>query len=200
MIKQVSTSACKTVYSVNGCTISLWIITGGTPAVDFDSYGFCQRYPKVARWSDDQWQTGLMKYRHQSLDDLQGPTANEVLPNGEKDLIEFVEEFGPLREKRMQRYNGLPTHYLKSKRFHDLDNCCYFWVEFQPKANYIGSVTLESRYYCGRCEDVLAKYGCRGWRHLAKLLSEVDGSLKGGWETLNDEQYNAIVQAMKALM
>lgn len=201
--EQLSTKTCETVYRVNGQTVRLWIITGGTPALDFSDYGFTKRYPEIERWNNTHW-IGK-RYDHQDPQNIEGPTAAEVLPNGEQDLIDFVTEFAPIREKRLDRYNSLPTHNHTSPRFHDQNNGCYFRASLSFRPHYVGGVTVDSSCYCGPGREEIEQFGNKAWHNLAVILDQVntaryDSPRSGGWESLSDEEFDKVVQAIKAVM
>jgi hypothetical protein len=90
-IKQIKTSACRTSYDVDGLIIGLWIITGGTPAIEFEEdITFSQRFPiKDEKWTNKNWNDEIIRYIHQIGKKIQGPTY-DVLPNGLKDIEKFI--------------------------------------------------------------------------------------------------------------
>lgn len=109
-IRQVQTSTCETIYEIEyeGKTyrLRLWIIIGGTPALAFSDYkGGTKRFA-VTDEARRRWQACPR----------QGPTFNEVLPNGTEDLLQFLDEFVPQRaqaiaeeeEQKQLRDWGLP--------------------------------------------------------------------------------------------
>jgi hypothetical protein len=114
-ITQIKTSACDTVYDVNGTKVILWIISGGTPAlglienVNDCGYNYTKRYPIVPQWSSDKWMNHKDRYEHQDPNNIQGPTY-DILPNGAQDLIDFVNEHKPKMQLRQTRYAMLPVH------------------------------------------------------------------------------------------
>ena len=51
--KATTKGTSETFYDVEGVTLRLWIIVGGTPALAFEDYSFTERYPiKDNRWID----------------------------------------------------------------------------------------------------------------------------------------------------
>jgi len=99
--EQVRTSACETVYDVEGpggevYRLRLWIIVGGTPALAFEGGGATtRRYPRVAEWD---FGSGLTMVDYDAR--TQGPTF-DVLPDGVGTVIEYLAWALPRRAERL---------------------------------------------------------------------------------------------------
>lgn len=203
-VTQVAMSVCDTIYDVDGVRLRLWIITGGTPAVAFENYGFTQRYPAVERWSNKHWKGHCYDHQDPARAHLQGPTAAEVLPDGEDTLYQFVREYLPKLQLRMKRFEALPTRNLKSRRFHDRDECLYFRASVEFRPHYIGCVILDSRFWTGRINDRdrprMEAQGpnAQSWLALADTLDRYDTPHRA-WEDLTEDQFQEIVAALEAV-
>lgn len=202
-IKQLSTSACETIYEVNGQKLRLFIITGGTPAIEFaDDYSFTQRYPTVEKWTDKHFRARdfgneqVCCYEHQSKIP-QGPTFEEVLPHGLKNLKKYLDTNVPLRELRMLRHSGLPIKgVIQSKRVKDTEDQVYVTCDINfLHSHYIPPVTFSSRIYCGRLEEKISFFS-PWWKKTMKLFNRLcDANAK--WETLSEEQYQTLCNHLK---
>lgn len=207
----IATKTCESSYTVGEHKVRLWMISGGTPAIDFMGgefeCGFVKRYPKVELWSNDHWQG--CKYDHQSLEKMQGPTF-DILPNGKQDLIDFVTEFAPLREKRWERFDALPIRGCSSPRFHDTYRNCYFRVDFEASphsvgsltanSNFIGTVAAQDRLYGGPCRQEIAEFANVAWSSFAALLDELNPVYEVGWESLSEKDFARVQEAIRAVM
>jgi hypothetical protein len=192
MITQLLTSACETLYDVDGKVLRLWIIVGGTPAVAFTNYSFTQRYPVVEKWSQKNWSDKDIKYAHQDKSNIQGPTF-DVLPNGEASLYEYLKETTPLKKLREQRRSELPyVCSIKSTRFHDKDNRCYFHCELRINDRGISPVTASSSCYAGRCEHEIQKYASQWWKDAVNLFNPIFDKGHSNYEELSEEDFQTI--------
>lgn len=80
-VMQVSTKACETMYSASICgnppvTVRLWAIVGGQIALDFEHFGFSQRYSVRDQFTRDKWNG--FHYAHQDREHPQGPQIGGV--------------------------------------------------------------------------------------------------------------------------
>ena len=104
-ISVIRTTACTTTYRVDHDIVRLWIITGGTPCIDFDYGGLSLRFPVIAMWDNRHWLGN--RYRHQDPRNIVGPKAEDVLPNGLQDLEDWYKVNKPLKDLRDSRYQKL---------------------------------------------------------------------------------------------
>jgi hypothetical protein len=194
-IKQVRTASCSTDYIVNGHKMILWIITGGTPALAFDDYSFIAQYPSIEKWQDHHYH-GLYRcsysyYDHQDPNKPQGPTFEDVLPNGISDLEAYLTKYLPLRELRKKRFDGLPVHgKLQSKKVKDVDEHTWVTCDIDIELNRLSPVTFNSRTYGGRCDKKIVLFN-DWWKKVQKVMNPLFDSGKD-WETLTEEQYQDI--------
>ena len=162
-IKQVQTSACETIYEIEreGETyrLHLRIIVGGTPVLSFSNSGHGSKRFAVTDEARRRWQA----YPRQ------GPTFNEVLPNGTEDLLQFLDEFIPKRAQAI-------AEEKERKQLRDWDlpprNT---WPEYEPEP--------QPRVLLGR----LRPDG--GWvvqgRDIVKVLKRARGAISFGNIILN---------------
>lgn len=135
-LEQVSTDTCSTEYKVvyNGqeYDLRLWIIVGGTPALqvsktyvkEWEHNLVCREYapsrrfeptPEVRErwdsWSNSRRGAGARRgcFVHQDPDHLQGPVVEEVLPNGLEDVRVYLattdlEDLDHAQERAAEKY------------------------------------------------------------------------------------------------
>jgi hypothetical protein len=202
-MKQISTSACETVYDVDGVIIKLWIITGGTPAIDFDTYGFTKRFPAVEKWSDANYLKIENRYKHQERINLQGPTF-EVLPNGEQDILDYIKENLPKRDLCLKRANELidiikgknselyDDGYgmkLESKGKRDVENHTIAKADWCIRPTYISPISVNSMIYGG----LVGKIGLfsKWWKEATDLINHLSRSCFY-WCDISEEKYQEI--------
>lgn len=132
-LKVVSTSTCETRYEYGQHWIRLWMIVGGTPALAFQDYGASRRYPVVERWDTEHWEKTVQRYHHQDPQNIVGPMATEVLPEGEATLkawfmeTVFGHELGMRRWRQI--YEALGCGNEISRRVHNREQRCYYRME-----------------------------------------------------------------------
>jgi len=206
-MKQISTSACETVYDVDGVIIKLWIITGGIPAIDFDSYGFTKRFPAVEKWSNDNYLKIENRYKHQERINLQGPTF-EVLPNGEQDILDYIKENLHKRDLCIKRANELISilnkkdvrsftdgwgFNLLSKDKRDKVERTIARAKITIRTFYISYVSVSSRVYAG-CNydkiDIFSKW----WKDAINLFNTIEDIVENTvyWCDISEEKYQEI--------
>ena len=200
-IEQINTTSCYTIYDVDGTKLRLFIITGGTPAIEFaDDYSFCQRYPSFEHWSDKYYHryngsTVINSYYdHQDPNNIQGPKFEDVLPHGLKDVEKYLKKNLPLRNLRYKRHDRLPIRtVIKSKRVHDKDEGTYVTCELNLLSkHYVPLVTFNSKVYSGRCDKKIVLFN-DWWKKSQEIFNTIFDSGKV-WETLSEEEYETIVE------
>ena len=206
-MKQVSARACETVYDVDGVKIRLWIIVGGTPAIDFENYGFSKRFPDVEKWSDKNWDKNICRYKHQIYHEpkeLQGPTF-EVLPNGEQDILDFIKENLPKMELSLRRSMELIDilkgknakvkesghgYNLVSKGKRDIEEHTVARVEWLIRDLFVSSLTIISIVYAGFVNEKINLFS-QWWNDLKNIINPIDNSVKY-WCDISEEKYQEI--------
>jgi hypothetical protein len=206
MFQELETDICETIYLVDGYEVRLWIIVGGTPALDFyrtrdtgeSNGGFTQRYPIVEEWAEFIKPKPTLggrergRFRHQDPKNIQGPKF-DVLPNGEADLIAFVSQNKANMELRNQRYYNLPEILFESPRYHNTEDQYYFRARYEARLNFIGGVIIDAAHMIGQPGTELQEYGGKTWQDLAKTLAKYR---REGWYDLTDDEYQEIVNAI----
>lgn len=182
-IKQVSTSTCETIYDFDGEKIRLWVITGGTPAISFVDYSFMEKFPVAEKYTNNKWSKSKNRYIHQDPDNLQGPTAQEVLPEGLKTIYDYVIRHRPKKKQREDRYKDFPQHNAIKRKI-KLPNGVFFQMIFSPRPSEIGISTPSS-------SEIVPKQTF--WANLQKFKDSIsrDGShyISRDWEDLTEDQY-----------
>jgi hypothetical protein len=196
-LTQISTSACSTIYQIDGIPdvqLRLFIITGGTPALEFTDYSFCERYPSLEKWANKHYCLSKDKvthcYIHQDPNNLQGPTVDDF-PNGIQTVIDFIDKHLPLRALRIKRHSALPINVIKSKRVLDKQEHTYVSAAINMSmSHYISPVVFNSAVYGGRCEEKIVLFP-EWWKKAQKLLNNLFDANKN-WEDLTEEQYQSV--------
>lgn len=196
-IKVVSQSACFTNYRIDDEAVQLWIISGGTPCIDFiPTYGFSQRYPVVEKWN--RWMGN--HYAHQDPAHIVGPRAEEVLPNGRTDLEQWYTINKPLKDLRDFRYNQLYKlmggTQIESRKIRDRDEGCFFratWMLYNH--NCVCTVQCESKYGNGHSLDLAPA----PWKELSAALLE-GHDLWETWYGMSEERFQKIFNALANVM
>ena len=198
-IKLIETSSCESVYEVDNHKLRLYIITGGTPAIEFaDDYSFCERYPAIEKWSDKHYHGKYDSrmlysyYDHQDRNKPQGPTFEEVLPNGLKDLEAYLQKYVPLHKCRNERYKGLPiSGVIRSKRVHDKQEHTFVTCELDlSRKHYIPPVTFNSGCYCGRFDEKIILFN-EWWKKTSKIFNHLFDTNRT-WESLSETEYKEV--------
>jgi hypothetical protein len=203
-MKQLSTRTCETVYDVDGVLIRLWIIAGGIPAIDFDSWGFTKRFPIVEKWSDENYIGVENRYKHQERINLQGPTF-EVLPNGEQDILDYIKENLPKRDLCLNRANELISILqgkntklyadgwgmkLESKGKRDKEEHTIARASWCIRPTYISPIGINSAIYGGFVEIKIELFS-KWWKEAKDLINHLSWS-NFYWHDITEEKYQAI--------
>ena len=171
-------------YEGQSFDLHYWIIVGGTPALAFSDYSFQCRYEdrKIPGYNEKlKWQ----EYEP-SLDAIGGEDA----------VKEFLVANAPgfnLRRKRADILRAAMPDMLRSPRFYDPENRCYFRATLEV-AGIIHPVTVDSSCYAGRYEDKVLAYGDEKWKKLVRFFNPlfdklVSRSSMTGWEIASEEQF-----------
>jgi hypothetical protein len=215
-VKQIKTTACTTRFDVDGETVELWIITGGTPALDFvPSYGFTERFPAVPKWGNDHWlgvsdggdpaKFGPSRYSFQNPDDIRGP-GFEVLPDGIRTLKAWFEKNKPLKDLRDKRYAEIVAIIggtdLLSRRLHSERNRSYFKCQFEPyNCNSVPSVLLKTGNYRYADKKDMAEKAPEAWNELEALMESINCKDRKyqfkGWQDLTEAQFAEVKKALQ---
>ena len=193
-ISVIRTTACTTTYRVDHDIVRLWIITGGTPCLDFDYGGLSLRFPVVPMWENRHWVVG--RYQHQDPRNIIGPKAEGVLPNGLQDMEDWYNVSKPLKDLRGFRYQKIVDLIggteIRSRRCHDPMERCYFRATWQLyNRNYVCTVHGDSKY----CNCHPLEYAPPKWRNLAAVLKE-DHDLWETWYGMAEERFQKILAAL----
>jgi hypothetical protein len=180
-IEIVSQKDSYTTYSVNGVILKTWTIVGGRIAVSFDDWSFSERLGTKNGYIE----RGLN----------QCPELSDF-NDGANTLLDFVSRNIPKKEIREKRHRALVAiiggTVLKSRRFHDKDNGCYFYCELNlTYSHYIPSITVSSRVYGGRCEQTIKDFANIKWNVLNAVFSPLCDSSKK-YEDLTDYEFNTL--------
>ena len=199
-IERIKGSSCETFFNVNGEMIRLYVITCGTPALAFEDHSFSHRYPIT----DYRWVTSEFKdpspvtasckkprYTFQGMDtpdnEIQSPGV-EVLPEGEATVAQFLEYYVPLRNLRRDRYESLPFKgLLRSKRFHNKEECYYYHLEVYINSRYISSV---SNSYQAQISFESNQKWWQEYNSVVQQLSSEIGRICPCYEELTESQFN----------
>ena len=177
-VSVIRTTACTTTYRVNQDIVQLWIITGGTPCLDFDYYGLSKRFPVVKMWDNRHW--AGQRYQHQDPANIIGPMVGDVLPNGLADLENWYKANKPLKDLRDFRYQKI-LHLIggtkiRSRYSLDRSEDCHFRATWELyNRNYVCRVHGESKH--SNCHSL--KYAPANWQNLAAVLEKNHAP----WET-----------------
>ena len=209
-VQQISTSSCQTAYQVGDYRVNLWVIAEeGEPCLAFDDHSFSERFPvKDKRWTSDKFWLG--RYHHQDPDNMQGPTF-EVLPDGEKTLINFVERNGPVHQTNKLRWtelvktaggmgyrgDGLTNVRLVSRRIHDKANHSYGFMEADVNLHYFGRVLFSSSSFSGRPDYEIMEKNGKWWKEYADFITPLVDSNRRCYYKLTDEEYQQFLNLMK---
>ena len=193
-ISVIRTTACTTTYRVDHDIVKLWIITGGTPCLDFDYGGLSLRFPVIAMWNNRHWLGN--RYRHQDPQNIVGPKAEDVLPNGLKDLEDWYKANKPRKDLRDSRYQKLwelmGETEIRSRRCYDpVERCCFRATWMLYNRNYVCTVHGDSKY--SNCHSL--EYAPPKWRNLAAVLKDNHDR----WETwfgMTEERFQNILAAL----
>lgn len=195
----VNHTACESMYRHvdTGEVIRLWAIVGGTLAVAFDNFEFTERLNYCEQFDsskDAGWPT------------WEGPRLENV-DGGETRIRAWFEKSVELRIIRRERYACIReavkarSEYhirLKSRRFHDLDNRTYVWFELDLNSARVSPVTCSSKYYAGRCEGTIEKWGNQAWRTLAEFFNPLFDNGMPMWEDLTAEVFEQVLAVLRA--
>lgn len=194
-VKEIRTSTCETIYMVGDRELVLWIITGGTPALDFAMTPFAKRFPVVEKWNDNNWNGTCYLHQLGQIYPI-GPKIEDVLPRGFDDFWNFYNENISkiiLCEKRF----GAVRDYLPitSKRVHDKIDRTYVHAHVGSgyHCSYPPVVTCRSRLYSGRFYEKMSIFGS-WWQKCQKLL---DKYLNKRWDELSEDEFQEIVALLK---
>lgn len=210
---QIRTSSCETIYKIGEHEIVLWIITGGTPALDFVNWGYTKRYPiKDRRWVEVDFEkegfprtgnfistNGIYHYKHQNPMNIQGPTL-DVLPEGEKTLDDFLCEMLPKKELRESRLAQFPVKTVKSKRYHDKEDHCFFYLLTDVQYGKVSPVAVISAIYCGRMDEkITLPCVAQSWKDLDAFANPLfDSHLNSGkvltLDDLTEDQFQTFLK------
>lgn len=197
-----NTSTCETIYEIMGERIRLGIIVGGTPALWFEDYSFCERFPQVQSWGDDAWDKASGKYKHQDTFNIKGPTY-DVLPNGKWTLIDYAQRNIPLKRSREERLAGLPINgRLISKGFQDPVSGVRVRLKTRLDGHGFYKVEVESRKFDGDASQVLSRAPA-WWRKYYNFINPIwsrtatQSYLNVQFENLTDEEYQQMVTLLK---
>jgi len=186
---QVSSKSCETVYRVGDQLVRLWIITGGTPALAFDDYGFIERF-KLAdpRWSDEHWNGA--RYDHQTPGNIQGPTF-DVLPGGEATVVDFVARNLPNKRIRERRHKALSSYpAMASPFFEDRDGCRF---RITVRGGGPGRPSFPQVRVLTDC-DPFVEDADQDWYRLAGFLVECRTK---DLEKISEDEYWRLIQMME---
>jgi len=170
----------------------LWVIVGGTLAIDFEEFGYTMRFNNAERWIPGPnwgWKTGP-----------NFPIV-EDLTHGADDVQAFLREQLSAKILREERIANLPYKTYKSKRFHDTDNATYVYIEHAPfMKGYVTPLIAASRWYCGRGTDEIRRFGSEV--HL--LMEEFYLAIEAKYghcplERINPDEYDEYVRLMLLL-
>ena len=209
-IKLIETSSCKTRFDVDGETVELWIITSGTPALDFaPEYGFTERFQSVPKWGKDNWlgvsdggdpaKFGPSRYSFQDPDNIRGPGL-EVLPDGIRTLKAWFEKNKPLKDLRDKWYAEIEAiiggKELLSRRLHSERNRSYFkcWFELYNR-NCVPSVLLKTGDLRYADKKDMAEKAPEAWKELEALMEKVRDI--GVWQDLTEAQFAEVKKALQ---
>lgn len=184
MVTIISQKDSYTHFNANGAIIKAWTIVGGTIGMSFDDFSFQERNGKKNGYING----GLN----------QNPEISDF-PNGEKTIIDFVTRNLPKKELRDKRYNtvlSLVGGKLISKRFHDLDNRCYFRCNLDFSfSHYIPPVTISSTIIGGRCTDMVNKFADTQWITLSALFNSLcDNNVM--YEDLTEDEFENLCKIL----
>lgn len=201
-IKQVRTSACETIYDVDGTIIRLWIVTGGTPCISFEDFSYQHRYEgsiNLHQWSNKHWSTEHCKngcYLHQNLSNPQGPEP-DVLPHGEATIAEYLATYIPRKKLAKDRYEALPVSRTIKKRKHDREERTYVTAELTISPNAIHPITFSSGHCRGRHDEKVQLFGS-WWIRAQSIFNPIFDNSNGlpTWDVLSESEYKAVVEIL----
>lgn len=186
----LSYTECESRYLCDGVVLRLWAIVGGTLAVDFEDFGYSQRYNYSEKFDSNksQWET------------WSGPRIAD-LDGGAETLRKFIKEQLPKKELQEKRVKILKDTFgwkITSRRFHDTDNRAY--VVFHIDLNHFRcpTITADSASYGGRASENCIKFADEKWNKVYSVLQNAPYSLKC-WHELTEEEFNQVVDTMKIL-
>jgi len=191
-VHQVSTSACETVYDVNGILVKLWTITGGEPAIAFGDYSYMQRFPiKDIRWINNNWIIEERRYKHQDPNNIQGPTVN-VLPNGVNTLINFVEKYHPLKKLKVERMKALPfMGNIRSKPYKDKESITFHCEACLDRYGVSQVQTISKHYKHIDPEKIAIAHPW--WKKYSDFLLSISIKESIGYEQFSESQFSSLV-------
>lgn len=183
-VKQVATSACETLYDVDGEKVRLWIIMGGEPCLAFEDYFDAQKFPVVEKYSDENWIKLQGRYRHQDKSNMLGPTAQELLPEGLKTIHDFVQKNIGKKRTRDSRYERFPIkNPIRSKT--KASSGGFVEMQFDPRPSGIVISTPT---------DTVPRSSW--WVRLDSIKRSIAGGQSSfatiAWENLTDDQYRML--------
>jgi hypothetical protein len=194
---QISTSTCETVYVIDGLTVRLWIIVGGTPALGIDYSPYVQRFPVVEKYK--VWNEATKSYPHQDQKNMVGPTPEDCLPEGWKTVENFVKEQFPLYQLAQTRVKNLPVTFpITSRRRHDKEEGTYVTAELSNARFSVPCITFSSKVYAGRCEEKVTLFP-QWWQDAQKLFNEVRGKTGKLWSEITECEYDEICELLRNL-
>ena len=198
-VKQVSTTACQTIYEVDGIRVRFFIITGGTPCIEFEDYSYSQRFENyaVCKWSNRHWIKELGCYLHQDPKHIQGPTF-DVLPEGYKTVADWLAVCLPKKQLAEARFNGLPRRDTISKRIRDREYRTMVSAKLRIEKQHVGNITLISNRYAGRVTEKIPLFGT-WWIEADKLFTAIHERLRNEfatWDRLTEDEYKAVVKIL----
>jgi hypothetical protein len=177
MVTTIEQKDSYTHFNVNGIILKTWTIVGGAIAVSFNDFSFSERLGNKKGYEDGKLN--------------QCPEISDF-KNGVATLIDFVNRNLPKKQLREKRYKEILTivpYTLKSKRFHDTENGCYFYCKLEFKDSYISPVTVTSACYAGRCDSTIDKFSNEKWIALRNYFNPLfDTNVK--IENLSEKKFN----------
>jgi hypothetical protein len=199
-IRVLSHNACETKFEYRGEVLRLWIITGGTPALDLDEYFEAKRYPHVELYDSKNWCSGVCRYRHQEhtpRGEVLPIVDVDVLPDGIETVNAYLDYVLPRRAVQRARLATLPKmRVIKSRRVHDTYNRTYVWARVEMNKYGVSPVTFDSAYYCGRCEGdtrMLNRFG-NVWINAVRVLNPIfdrnDGTTS--WADMSEDEFTLV--------
>jgi hypothetical protein len=207
--KMISTSACSTIYEVDGHKIELWIITGGTPALGFSFSSFQQRFPVVEKYVDDHWiilkdscpENAHYNVNHwnkeQKCFDHQigqnpviGPTPEEVFTDGWVTFWTWYYTTLPAYELCRERQLGLLHNNIMSGYKLDREEHTKVRAELDAYRDWVSPVTFSSKIYGGRCDEKIVFFSA-WWKKAQELFNPLADAHKK-WNELTEAEYQEL--------
>lgn len=198
-VKKLSTSACETIYEIDGLRVSLWIITGGTPALGIQYTPYYQRFPCLEKYDDQKgkWLRDERRYIHQDPNNIIGPTPEEVLPEGWTTVENFVKENFPKYHLAKERVKNLPRRLpIYSRRAHDKEEHTYVIAHIGENSEFhTPVVTFSSARYAGRCMEKITLLD-PWWKKMQDLCNYIESQNIHLWSDLAEKDYQALCELL----